>query len=465
MSVVSNEKIEWKERIGMILGGVGGVPLFAIITAFLAYFYTNVVGLNPGSVGLIILVSKVFDGGSDLLFGSLIDKTRTKLGVSRPWIFKIAFFAAVGIIALFTVPNTGTTGKLIYVFVSYNVSQTVIYTILLLALTSLPTYMTRNSVKRSGLFVWCGIGQSIMTAVVASVTTGIVTSLGGDQKAWIIVSTVYALISGVSLIITGTLCKETVNPDDLKLTKEDVRFSEVIRSIVGNKYWVQVLLIVVFGAGVYAASSMMGIYYAEYILNDVNKAGLLNAAYTIPLIFVGFVLLPLIKKYSKKKIIFSGVLIQLLGCMLIIFFPKTIVIILVGTIMKSIGQSSAAAMYLPMLSDSIEYGQWKTGIRSQAALMGANGAGQKIGQGLVTALIGGLMAVAGFNGAAVSQSPEAINSISRLFLLVPLMFTVLELVVITFYDLDKHYSKIMSELSQRITICRQDEEIANSAGL
>ncbi len=446
---ILEEKIGLGAKIGMLLGGMGGVPLFALISAFLTYFYTNVVGLNAGAVGTIILVSKVFDGVSDLIFGSIIDKTRTKKGVCRPWVLRMALFSAVGVIGLFTVPNVGNMGKLIYVFISYNVSQTIIYTIMLLALTSLPTYMTRDSVQRSGLFVWSSIGQSVMTVIVSGITLNLVNAVGGGQKAWILVSIIYAVVGGICLFATGTLCKENINADEIAQEGSKAPFFTVLKSILQNKYWFEILGIVIVGAGVYVASFQMHTYYAQYILGNVELAGSMNMAYTLPLVFMGFVLLPLVKRFKKKTIMLGGVMIQLAGCILIVIVPSSLPAILVATAMKSIGQSCAATMYLPMLGDSIEYGHWKTGIRSQAALMGANGAGQKIGQGVVTAILGGIMAAAGFDGAALEQSAQAIGSISNLFLFIPLILTVLELVIIFIYDLDKHYPQIMKELMER----------------
>lgn len=452
------EKISFNEKIAMLLGGMGGVPLFAIITAFLVYFYTNVIGLDAGAVGMIILASKFFDGISDILFGRLIDKTRTKMGVSRPWVLRGAAMSAIGIIALFTVPSIGMTGKLIYVFISYNLSQTIIYTIVLLAVSSLPTYMTRDSVQRSGLFVWCTIGQGIMMAVVTSFTLQIVTALGGGQKAWIMAAVGYAIIGTIFLLLTGTICKERVNPDEISADSQKLSFLMVIKSIIANKYWIQVLLIVIFGAGVFASSAMMSPYYAQYILGNANIAGILNAAYTIPIIIVSFLFLPLVKKMTKKNIIFMSVTVQLLGCLLIIFMPTAIPILIVGTLMKSVGQAGGSAMYLPMLGDAIEYGQWKTGVRSQAALMGANGAGQKIGQGVMSAALGGIMSMAGFNGLAATQSAAATASVSGLFLYAPLVFTILELIVVFVYDLDKHYPDIMKDLKDRETAAKKDRE-------
>lgn len=443
------EKIGIGEKVGMLLGGMGGVPLFALISAFLTYFYTNIVGLNAGAIGMIILISKVLDGVSDLVFGNMIDHTRTKYGVCRPWILRIAFFSIIGIIGLFTVPNISDMGKLIYVFISYNISQTVIYTIMQLALTSMPTYMTRDSVQRSSLFVWSGIGMSVMTVVVSGATLKLVQLLGDGQRGWIFAAIIYALIAGVLLFATGMLCKERINPDELMNDADKVPFTTVLKCILKNKYWFEILGIVIVGAGVYVASLQMHTYYAQYILGNVNMASVLNMAYTMPLVFMGFLLLPLVHKFQKKTIMLGGILIQLTGCILIICLPHVIPVLVIATAMKSVGQSCAATMYLPMLGDAIEYGHWKTGIRSQAALMGANGAGQKLGQGLVTALLGGIMSLAGFSGTAVEQSAQAIGSISSLFLFIPLVFTIVELFIACIYDLDKHYPQIMKELAER----------------
>ena len=443
------EKIGKGEKIGMLLGGMGGVPLFALISAFLTYFYTNVVGLDAGAVGMIILISKVLDGISDLIFGNMIDRTRTKYGVCRPWILRISVFSIIGIIGLFTVPDISNIGKLIYVFISYNVSQTIIYTIMLLALTSMPTYMTRDSVQRSGLFVWSGIGQSVMTVIVSGATLKLVQMFGDGQRGWIIAAVIYAVLAAVLLFSTGMLCTERVNPDELTKESNKVPFLTVLKCIFKNKYWFEILGIVIVGAGVYVASLQMHTYYAQYILGDVNMASALNMAYTVPLIFMGFILLPLVHKFRKKTIMVGGILVQLAGCFLIILVPDVMPVLVIATAMKSVGQSCAATMYLPMLGDSIEYGHWKTGVRSQAALMGANGAGQKLGQGLVTALLGGIMSFAGFSGTALEQSARAVGSISGLFLFIPLIFTVIELLIACIYDLDKRYPRIMKDLAER----------------
>lgn len=85
------QKISVFEKAAILTSGLGNFPLFALMSSFLTYFYTNVIGLDPGAIGIILLISRLLDGVSDIIFGNIIDKTRTSKGVCRPWIFRCAF--------------------------------------------------------------------------------------------------------------------------------------------------------------------------------------------------------------------------------------------------------------------------------------------------------------------------------------------------------------------------------------
>ena len=84
--------------------------MYTMTTTLLIYFYTNVVGISAGSVGMIMLVSRVFDGFSDVLMGTIIDRTHSKYGKSRIWILRLAVPYALAAIVLFTMPGMATAG-------------------------------------------------------------------------------------------------------------------------------------------------------------------------------------------------------------------------------------------------------------------------------------------------------------------------------------------------------------------
>src|SRR5699024_12601160 len=113
--------------------------VFAAISNFIAFFYTDVVGIGAAAVGTLLFVSRIFDGFSDLGMGILIDKTRSKYGKARPWLLWMAAPFGIMTVLLFTVPDIGETGQLIYVYITYNLMVTIVYTAI-----NTP-YLTMNS--------------------------------------------------------------------------------------------------------------------------------------------------------------------------------------------------------------------------------------------------------------------------------------------------------------------------------
>lgn len=446
------QDIKASEKFGLFLSGVGNVPLYVILMSFLTYFYTNVVGVNAGIVGGIMLVSKVFDGVSDLIFGNMIERTRTEKGTCRPWILRMSVLMAFAIICLFTVPATGVVGKSVYIFITYNVSQTLIYTISTLAITSLPTYMTRDNHQQTALYLCNNLGFGVAQIVVTSITLSLVNHFGGTQKSWIIVACIYGCVSAIILLIVGNVCKEHVNPEEFNVKKEEkVPFSTALKSVLKNKYWFYLLGLQIFSLGIFTSSLQMHMYYAENILGDVNFASQLNTFYTAPGLVLTIVLFIVSQtvNINNKKVVFSAIIVQSVGIIMIMVAPNNLTILLIATALKGLGSNCVTAMYLPMLGATVEYGQWKTGVRTQAMLMGAYGTGQKIGNGLVSALLGIVMSVAGYNGMAEVQSSTALASISGLYIYLPLIFTIIELIFLKLYDLDKRYDGIMNDLKER----------------
>ena len=448
----NNGKLGLKERFGMALGYAGGVPLFIFISAYLVYFYTNVVGLDAGIIGTLLLVSKVFDGVSDIFFGNIIDKTRTKLGVCRPWVIRMSFFSLVGLVVLFAVPPVGDTVKYIFAFISYNVANTIIYTILQLSIISLPTYMTRDSEDRSKIYVWANTGQFIMQFAISSVMFKVVEALGGTQMSWIMAAAGVGVIGMLLLLVMAYLCKENVDPDEAAAQsggEAKVPLPTVLKAIIRNQYWWEVLGFVILGAGVYATTVTMTPYYSQYILLDTKIADTLNACYTFPMMIAAPFFLILLPHFSKRNIALMGVGVQTLGTILIMLFPTNMMVLYIGAVMKSVGFSAPTSVYMAMLSDAIEYGQWKTGIRSQAVMMGANSTGQKIGAGVVSAILGWVLSANGFDGMLEVQSTAANSAISNLYMLLPVALSALMIVILFLYDLDKKYPQIMKELEER----------------
>ena len=452
------QKISVFEKAAILTSGLGNFPLFALMSSFLTYFYTNVIGLDPGAIGIILLISRLLDGVSDIIFGNIIDKTRTSKGVCRPWIFRCAFLIALAIVMLFTVPNGSTGLKLAYVFITYNLSSVVIYTISTTAVVSLPTYITRNPRQQTLLYALNNFGVGIANVTITTFTLKFVRYFGNDQKAWIIVVCIYAILSACFLFYTGAASKEYVDPDEVSKGKAKESLAVSLKCSLQNKYWFLMLGIIILGVGVFGTSLQMHTYYAQYILGNVELAGKMNSAYTIPSLFVGFLIVSFGQYVNRKKAVIGSCALQLVGCVLIVFAPTSMPILIFASVIKGIGYGGVMGFKNAMLAASIEYGQWKTGVRSQAIFMAANGFGQKVGGGIITAAIGGIMSLTGFNGMAESLSTQALGGIRSHYIFMPIILTVLELIFIMMYDLDKKYDGIIKDLAEGKTAISQQSE-------
>lgn len=439
-------------RVGMALAYFGGSPIFLLISGYLVYFYTNVVGLSAATVGTILLISRVLDGVSDVVFGNMIDRTRTKMGVCRPWVFRMAFFGMLGIMSLFCVPHLEGMAQYVYVFISYNFANTIVATIYQLAIIALPSYLTREVNERSIIYIWANAGQAVTQVLISSMMFKAVTALGGDQRAWIIMAAAISFTGMICTLIAVYLCREKVNPDEIASASGDeasVPFGKAIGALLQNKYWWMILLFVTFGTGINVATMTMTPYYAQYVLGDTTLADILNTCFAFPMIIIIPFLGLIVSKVGKRNIALTGAILLAVGSAITIVAPNNMALLCVAAVIKSAGMGCPSAVYAAMLADSIEYGQWKTGVRNQAILMGAQSAGGKIGVGLISAFISWSMAIAGFVGTQAVQTASANAAIARLYSVMPLILAVLMVVILLKYDLDKRYPQIMKELEER----------------
>lgn len=151
-----------QSRAGYMFGGAAQTTIVMLINVVLTYFYTNVMGINIAKVAAVMLISRLFDGGSDIVAGVIIDRTKSKYGKARPWLLRMALPHFIGLIAMFAVPPHATEmTQLIFIFIAYNFANTFVNTMAGLALSSLNSLMTRDPDERSQLNTRLQANQNI----------------------------------------------------------------------------------------------------------------------------------------------------------------------------------------------------------------------------------------------------------------------------------------------------------------
>jgi GPH family glycoside/pentoside/hexuronide:cation symporter len=443
--------ISLKQQFMYAFQEIGSNPIYTITLSFLTFFYTDVLGINAGIVGVIILISKFMDGISDIWAGNLIDHTHTKQGSARPWILRSALLLALAYVFLFTVPNVALVGKIIYIFISYNFAMTIAFTLLNAAVNALPIYMTDDSKSRSSAYSIRMIFAGLVQAIFSLVFLNIVKAMGDDQAAWIKVSVFLGIISFFACLVTyfGTHEKnEDVKNREDGNEAEDVPLRTALSSLMHNKYWFMVLGIVVIIVFHQVATLTVGVYYAKYILFDTTLAGSL-ILYHHAGGAVGMLAMPALlqKGISKKKAAVFGGILMVIGSVIAIINCKGAFLI-ISLAMRGCGFGIVNGVYYGMLADTVDYGEWKTGVRTLAVNTSVGTVGQKLGSGIGTAIIGFALSACGYNGLAKTQSAAAIGCIKSIFIVMPLILYILLLVLLHFYKLDDELPKIREELER-----------------
>lgn len=431
-------------------GGAAQTTIVMLINVVLTYFYTNVMGINIAKVATVMLISRIFDGFSDIVAGVVIDRTKSKYGKARPWLLRMALPHFIGLIAMFTVPPHATEMmQLIYIFIAYNFANTFVNTFAGLALSSLNSLMTRDPDERSQLNALRQFGAPVMELAITALAIPVATTLGGDQRAYLIVVGVISAIATLCYLICFFGAKET-NPEERGATEEKIPVGKGFGAVLKNKYWYMVLIAWVMDTFYLTISGANLSYYCQYILLDINYIGVLNTAEKLATIVLTAVAVPfLIPRLGKRNMTLAGSLIVAIGHLSTLLAPTNLMLAAVAAVLRGAGLALCFAVLFAMIADCVEYGHWKFNLRTEGLIFCAATVGQKFGQGIASAILGGLLDSAGYDGTLAVQSAAANQMITAIYLATPVVCLGVGAVVMLFYKLDKEMPQIMRDLDAR----------------
>ncbi|NFK77139.1 MFS transporter [Clostridium botulinum] len=444
----NKEIINFSEKLGYGLGDFACNLVWNSLSMFILYFYTDVMGMKAAIISTLMLVVRIIAGFMDIASGIVVDKTKTKYGKARPWILWMAIPFGISTILLFSIPNIGESGKLVYVVITY-VLLNVIYTAINIPYGVLNSLMTQDQNERSEINIYRMFCSTAGSLCVSVLVLPLVSLFGGEQGAWIITFAIFGIVATFMFFITFKTTKERVTAVNEEKS-QNISFKDGMKALIQNKYWIIIVLLLVV---LFMNMGIMGgsmIYYAQYILNDKKLVGVLSIAQNIPTLIVMLTIaMPLIKKYGKRNTAILGSIIFILGSLFALIDLTSVKLIYISIIVKGTGNALISATVFALLADTIEYGEWKTNVRTEGLVYSAGNFGLKIGIGLGTAIVGWLLAFSNYNGSSKIQTNTAINAINILFIWLPMILSGVQIILLKFYKLDKIYSNIISDLEKR----------------
>ena len=422
--------LKWYQKFAYGTGDIAGNCGYCLMSSFIMLYLSNAVGLNTAIIGVLMMVSKIFDGFTDVLFGNLMDKTKSKLGKARPWMLFGQIGVSITLFLSFCIPNLSPTVQYIYFFIFYTAYNAIFYTANSISYAALAAKITKNSEERVQLGSIRFIFATLTTLVISYTAMGLVERFGGGVRGWRTVALIFSLIALVVNTFSVLMVKEVPDLEDEKQVKENVieekiGFLESFRLLFKNKYFLIVLVIYLINYIYSGVTQGVGIYFMTYYMGNAALLGTFSLVSLIPVVIILSLTPVLVKKCGSmwKMNVISRIISLILGIGFIVAaMNKNLVLMLVFAFFRNMAGGPLTGTLNAFVAETSDY-TWRTQKkRIDGVIFSCSSVGVKVGGGLGSALLGLMLELGGFDGKAAVQTASAINMIFVLYAVVPVIF-------------------------------------------
>ena len=449
------EKTSPKLAFGYGMGEFANQMSWYIINNYLTLFYTDVVGLAASSISLIMLIARVWDAVNDPMMGAIADKTNTRWGKFRPFLmFTPPFFAIFNILTFTVFPVTGAL-KVFLCLICY-IGAGMAYTVIGTAQSALVNVIAIDSQTRMNLSTARGIGSAVVSFLLSAVAMPMILFFGKSDvatgKGFLWTTVVLSLVSIPCFLIEVVCCKEKYTEklhNTQKEAAEKTSFVSQLKELLKNDQLTAIVISTFFGAICVTARMSLLSYYVIYVVGSYKLISVVFALMTGAQ-FVGTLLIPVMTPIlGKKKYMLVLTWAMIISFVLIFFFgAKSMPILMICSFMCGLANSSGALSY-GFVSDTIEYGAWKTGKRQEGLAASFLSLAVKCATAFcgVTGVL--LLAAVGYK-ANMDQTEAAKVGISFVVNIIPAICGIGSILPLKFYKLtEEKVGEIRAELEKR----------------
>lgn len=440
-AIVKKDKLPFHRKLTYGFTDMAGNLLYTLIGSYMLYFFTNVFGLNVGTAGVLLLLGRFIDALGAPIMGVLVDHTHSKYGKNRPWFLWMALPFTISVWLLFTTPVLNMTWKIIYAGIMY-IAAELSYTALSTPITSVLPNLSVSSSERTSAnsirMVLGNVGNFFAVTFVMPLAAAI--GQGDEQRGWSIAVGLYAIVAFIFLMIAFMDMREKNLGEEKVIT-----IRESFQATKRNWPWVLIVSANLLLWTAYSARNAALPYYFQYNLHDKGLISIFNGFSIIQII--GMASVPLLVKYFHKwGTTILMLFLTMLGQVWIGFAGSNITSALIGWCIACIGSGSAMTMFFSMVGDTVDFGEWRNGIRANGFLtaMGASFCIQ-MGAGFGSFIAAHILSVFGFTAAKTIQTASSLRAINLTFIWVPVLIYALSALCMVFYRKWEQHEPIVSQ--------------------
>lgn len=451
-------KIKTSQKLAYSFAGLALQASAFFIGTYMLIYLTDCIGMKPGIVGTILMVTKLFDGASDFVMGVVLDKTHTKIGKARPWIIVAALPLCLTVYMLFAVPESlSGPGQTAYVFIVYLLYSAVFVTMGSLSWNSLIALMTDLERERVVTASISSIISMVGCLAAVALTYPLVDQFGGGRGGWKLTAAIFAGTSLVFLLWAAFGVREQNNPDvnpdaipeEKKVKDSSLPMKQLLGVLVRTRYfWIMLVFNIIYNFQSNVSST--GTFYAKYILGDESVVTLSAACNSIATFISIMLFTGLLKKITKQKALILGMALVTVSSVIKLIAPSSIPCYLIGGLFLGLGLGANVCSSGPLLADVVEDTFNRFGVRIEGLLFSCTSIGVKLGTALGSGMLGWLLDAAGYDGTLSAQPAGALRAIIVMTSVLPAILAVVCMAALKGMDVERKLPQYADRINARI---------------
>ena len=428
-----------KQRIGYGIGDIAICFYWSGVGLYLLYFYTDIVGISPYLAGWIYAMGIAWDAITDPFMGYLAERTVSKKGKYRPFIFFGTVPLALSFVLLFWIPPF-TGFSLFFSLLIINILHRTCFTIVSVPYSSLTPRLSSDSEERTKLTTARMIGASFGTLLMSSLGFPLINYFGQNNESVgiLYLSGIAGFFAVIILYATYFSVRENSTQEE-KIAYPSLK--KLILSVTKNyPFWIVFSSILILGSTTIMFNKNL-IYYIKYALDLHDYQGLvlglsgLSSFASIP--FWSFISLKLGKRNTWQ---ISMTLLLFAFMLFYLYQINTLTELIFIVCLIGLASGAGGVLFWSMLPDTIEYGEWISGIRSESSLYGFMTFAQKSSIAVAALLLGILLTFIDFAPNEV-QTTETLNGLKNIMSIIPALGIAFSILLMYFYPISSKYHK------------------------
>lgn len=436
-----------KDEIGYVFGDMAGSFVNLFVDAYFLIFCTNVLGISAGWMGTLFLVARLWDAINDPIMGSFPD--RWMIGKSgdkfKPWI-KIFMLplALSGVLCFFNVPLEGIAlhAYVAFAYVLYGMS----YTGTSMPFGAMASVVSDDPIQRSKLSRARSIGGTIVGIVGLSIVPVVCFDKQSNilPERFTLIAVIFGVLSIISYFVLLNFTQERIRQNSEKAEK--FNYGKVLKATVHNRPLIGVMVATLGSMLFITGSNQVRSYIFKEYYARTDVMSIISLA-TIPILVICFPLVPkLVAKFGKKATLMAAIVSSTIFSVIpVVMEIKNVYVYSALVVLGTIGQTVFTMLIWALVTDCLDYSEWKFNERSDGSMYSLYTFSRKIGSTIAsTGVSFGLAAIGFVSGSNVVQTAEAVNGIYFLVNIIPVVTCILELVGVgLIFNLNKETTEQM----------------------